>query len=110
MNELVLKVNVRSEFVFGDDMLEITVNFGAGCVEGRPVGLRTKELRFILTAVVKKVVGTHYFLAIFGPLGAHFNPQPLRQPHGMTVSHIVKVNHTVVERSSNIVKPQNAER
>ena len=48
MNELVLKVNVRSEFVFGDDMLEITVNFGAGCVEGRPVGLRTKELRFIL--------------------------------------------------------------
>ena len=51
-----------------------------------------------LTAVVKKVVGTHYFLAIFGPLGAHFNPQPLRQPHGMTVSHIVKVNHTVVER------------
>ena len=51
-----------------------------------------------VTAVVKKVVGTHYFLAIFGPLGAHFNPQPLRQPHGMTVSHIVKVNHTVVER------------
>ena len=51
-----------------------------------------------ITAVVKKVVGTHYFLAIFGPLGAHFNPQPLRQPHGMTVSHIVKVNHTVVER------------
>ena len=47
MNEFVLKVNVRSEFVFGDDMLEITVNFGAGCVEGRPVGLRTKELRFI---------------------------------------------------------------
>ena len=50
------------------------------------------------TAVVKKVVGTHYFLAIFGPIGAHFSPQPLRQPHGMTVSHIVKVNHTVVER------------
>ena len=51
-----------------------------------------------LTAVVKKVVGTHYFLAIFGPIGAHFSPQPLRQPHGMTVSHIVKVNHTVVKR------------
>ena len=51
-----------------------------------------------VTAVVKKVVGTHYFLAIFGPIGAHFSPQPLRQPHGMTVSHIVKVNHTVVER------------
>ena len=39
-----------------------------------------------------------YFLAIFGHLGAHFSPQPLRQPHGMTVSHIVKVNHTVVEK------------
>ena len=50
------------------------------------------------TAVVKKVVGTHYFLAIFGPIGAHFSPQPLRQPHGMTVSHIVKVNHTVIEK------------
>ena len=50
-----------------------------------------------VTAVVKKVVGTHYFLAIFGPIGAHFSPQPLWQPHGMAVSHIVKVNHTVVE-------------
>ena len=52
----------------------------------------------LITAVVKKVVGTHYFLAIFGPIGAHFGPQPLRQPHGMTVSHIVNVNHTVVEK------------
>ena len=26
------------------------------------------------TAVVKKVVGTHYFLDIFGPIGAHFSP------------------------------------
>ena len=60
--------------------------------------LYSKHPIYELTAVVKKVVGTHYFLAIFGPLGAHFNPQPLRQPHGMTVSHIVKVNHTVVER------------
>ena len=51
-----------------------------------------------LTAVVKKVVGTRYFLVIFGTISAHFGPQPLRQPHGMTVSHIVKVNHTVVER------------
>ena len=33
------------------------------------------------TAVVKKVVGTHYFLAIFCPIGAHFSSQPLRQPH-----------------------------
>ena len=54
--------------------------------------------QMLVTAVVKKVVGTHYFLAIFGLIGAHFSPQPLRQPHGMTVSHIVKVNHTVVER------------
>ena len=50
------------------------------------------------TAVVKKVVGPHYFLAVFGPIGAHFSPQPLRQLHGMTVSHIMKVNHTVVEK------------
>ena len=58
----------------------------------------TSRRRPSFTALVKKVVGTHYFLAIFGPIGAHFSPQPLRQPHGMTVSHIVKVNHTVVER------------
>ena len=51
-----------------------------------------------LTTVVKKVVGTRYFLVIFGPIGAHFGPQPLRQPHGMMVSHIVKVNHTVIEK------------
>ena len=51
-----------------------------------------------LTAVVKKVVGTRYFLVIFGTISAHFGPQPLRQPHGMTVSHIVKVNHTVIEK------------
>ena len=47
MNEFMLKVYIGSEFVFGDDMLEITVNFGAGCVEGRPVSLGTKEIRFI---------------------------------------------------------------
>ena len=53
---------------------------------------------FLITAVVKKVVGTHYFLAIFGPIGAQFSPQPLRQPHGMAVSHIVKLNHTVIKK------------
>ena len=47
------------------------------------------------TAVVKKVVGTHYFLAIFGPIGAHFSSHPLRQPHGIKVSHIVKLNRAV---------------
>ena len=57
-----------------------------------------KSQNDVITAVVKKVVGTHYFLAIFGPIGAHFSPQPLWQPHGMAVSHIVKVNHTVIER------------
>ena len=57
-----------------------------------------KEEKCCVTAVVKKVVGTHYFLAIFGPIGAHFSSQPLRQPHGTTASHIVKVNHTVVEK------------
>ena len=46
MNEFVLEVNVRSKFVFGDDMLEITVDFGAGCVEGRPVSLGQETLRF----------------------------------------------------------------
>ena len=52
----------------------------------------------IFTAVFKKVVGTHFFFALFGPIGAHFSSQPLRQPHGTTASHIVKVNHTVVEK------------
>ena len=50
------------------------------------------------TAVVKNVVGTHYFLAVFGPIDAHFSSQPLRQPHGMAVSHIVKLNHTVIKK------------
>ena len=52
----------------------------------------------ILTAVVKNVVGKHYFLAVFGPIDAHFSSQPLRQPHGMTISHIVKLNHTVIKK------------
>ena len=51
-----------------------------------------------ITAVVKNVVGKHYFLAVFGPIDAHFSSQPLRQPHGMTVSHIVKLNHTVIKK------------
>ena len=52
----------------------------------------------LITAVVKNVVGKHYFLAVFGPIDAHFSSQPLRQPHGMTISHIVKLNHTVIKK------------
>ena len=62
------------------------------------IGSKPSGQKNTVTAVVKKVVGTHYFLAIFGPIGAHFSSQPLRQPHGTTASHIVKVNHTVVEK------------
>ena len=51
-----------------------------------------------ITAVVKNVVGKHYFMAVFGPIDAHFSSQPLRQPHGITVSHIVKVNHIVINK------------
>ena len=59
------------------------------------------SLYFIIlkfTAVVKNVVGKHYFLAVSGPIDAHFSSQPLWQPHGMTVSHIVKLNHTVIKK------------
>ena len=38
----------------------------------------------LVTAVVKNVVGKHYFLAVFGPKDAHFSSQPLRQPHRET--------------------------
>ena len=76
----------------------ITRGYCYPCVPDAEVSNPQSVVVVQFTAVVKKVVGTHYFLAIFGPLGAHFNPQPLRQPHGMTVSHIVKVNHTVVEK------------
>ena len=63
------------------------------------VGRLGQSLRaVVLTAVVKNVVGKHYFLAVFGPIDAHFSSQPLRQPHGMTVSHIVKLNHTVIKK------------
>ena len=51
-----------------------------------------------ITAVVKNVVGKHYFLAVFGPIDAHFSSQPLRQPYGMAVSHTVKLNHTVIKK------------
>ena len=47
------------------------------------------------TAVFKKVVGTHFFFALFGPIGARFSPPPLRQPHGIKVSHIAKLNYAV---------------
>ena len=42
-----------------------------------------------ITAVVKKVVGTHYFLAIFGPIGAHFSPHSRHdsQPHRESQSY-----------------------
>ena len=56
------------------------------------------EIAPVDTAVVKNVVGKHYFLAVFGPIDAHFSSQPLRQPHGMTISHIVKLNHTVIKK------------
>ena len=36
------------------------------------------------------------FFALFGPLGARFSPPPLRQPHGIKVSHIAKLNHAVI--------------
>ena len=50
-----------------------------------------------VTAVFKKVVGTHFFFALFGPIGARFSPPPLlRQPHGIKVSHIAKLNHAVI--------------
>ena len=48
-----------------------------------------------LTAVFKKVVGTHFFFALFGPIGARFSPPPLRQPNGIKVSHIAKLNRAV---------------
>ena len=85
---------IRSGFDFQHYIIGISLRMTYSEALGRVICTRNTSL----TAVVKKVVGTHYFLAIFGPLGAHFNPQPLRQPHGMTVSHIVKVNHTVVEK------------
>ena len=49
----------------------------------------------VVTAVFKKVVGTHLFFALFGPIGARFSPPPLRQPHGIKVSHIAKLNRAV---------------
>ena len=49
----------------------------------------------IITAVFKKVVGTFFFFALFGLIGARFSPPPLRQPHGIKVSHIVKLNRAV---------------
>ena len=52
--------------------------------------------RPVLTAVFKKVVGTHFFFALFGRIGAHSSPPPPRQPHGIKVSHIAKLNHAVI--------------
>ena len=54
----------------------MTVNQGKG-----------KPMITITTAIVKNVVGTHYFLAVFGPIDAHFSSQPLRhdsQPYRET--------------------------
>ena len=51
----------------------------------------------LLTAVFKKVVGTHLFFALFGAIGAHFSPPPPRQPHGIESSHIAKLNHAVIQ-------------
>ena len=58
-------------------------------------GQQTDASRCHITAVFKKVVGTHFFFALFGPLGARCSPPPLRQPHGIKVSHIVKLNRAV---------------
>ena len=41
------------------------------------------------------------FFALFGPIGARFSPPPLRQPHGIKVSHIAKLNHQSSRLSSN---------
>ena len=57
------------------------------------VYIKEREYRF--TAVFKKVVGTHFFFALFGLIGARFSPPPLRQPHGIKVSHIAKLNFAV---------------
>ena len=51
--------------------------------------------RSVITAVFKKVVGTHFFFALFGPIGARFSPPPLRKPHGIKVRHIAKLNFAV---------------
>ena len=38
-NEFVLKVDVLAKFVLFDNVLEVRENFGAGRIEGRPLGL-----------------------------------------------------------------------
>ena len=57
--------------------------------------LYDRDSTLTVTAVFKKVVGTHFFFALFGLIGARFSPPSLRQPHGIKVSHIVKLNRAV---------------
>ena len=68
------------------------------------------ELLIFSTAVFKKVVGTHFFFALFGPLGARFSPPPLRQPHGIKVSHIAKLNHAVTYNEFKSIERLNSSR
>lgn len=60
---------------------------------GKAIRSRFRWNIYSITAVFKKVVGTHFFFALFGPIGAHFTPPPPRQPHCETqpCSHIERV-------------------